>query len=532
MSAKTSKGWYNIIDFGATGDGSTKITKAVQATINEASANGGGIVFFPAGTYICGTLILKSDITLFFSTGAIVLYTEEKKEFLDPEVLAYKTYADEETSYFYHSVFLGEGLQNVIVQGGGIIDNRFYKRGGPKPFAFKNCNNLTIRDLTIKNAPNYAISLLNCENITIENIKVLDAQADGIDLDNCRFGRISNCYVDSFDDAICFKTSLALGKLSCTSNISVVNCSLGSSCNCFKIGTESNGNFTNIVFSNSICFHREKTRKAISGIAIETVDGAKINNILISNVTIESANCPIFLRLGYRGRGKNPSEPGSLKNISISNISISNATFPCVIAGIPNHAICNVYLNDIIIEYNEFRESPREKIANELYPKGPKPKNRDNLFNVPEAIKNYPEADMFGILPSWGMYGRHVSNSIFRNIQFHLKKEITSINLKPSIIFENSSGLEFLALNIDYSKINLNNNEKPFNRIYYVIWLNQVSFAIINNCKIKIPFTTGLRISGNETKAVSISFPRFGKKIVLKTDPDVDINEIYQRKWE
>jgi hypothetical protein len=388
---------------------------------------------------------------------------------------------------------------------------------------------MTIRDLIIKNAPNYAISLINCENITIENIKIVDAQADGIDFDNCRFGRVSDCHIDAFDDAICLKTSLALGKLRNTSNISIVNCSLASSCNCFKLGTESNGDFSNISVSNSNFFARANARKAISGIAIETVDGANISNITINNITIQGANCPIFLRLGYRGRGKNPPMPGTLKNVMISNITTTNATFPCLFAGISNQPIRGITLENILIEYAEARETPREAISDELHFKGARPKSGESLFNVPEAIKYYPEADMFGPLPAWGLYGRHLNNITLRNVHLHLIPEMSHINLKPGLIFEHASCLELEGIDLTYTKIKTDEKLEIVEEKNVAIWLNQASFVNLQNYRIISPIKMGIRLSGDKTKAILILPPKFEPICVVKIDPEVSVEEFSQK---
>jgi polygalacturonase len=530
MSDQHAKRWYEVTDFGNNYDESIQSTKAIQAAINKCNENGGGIIHFPAGKYICGTLILKSNIILQISAGTTLLFNEERQNFLKPEKLSYKTYADFETSYFQYSLLLGENIENVVIEGGGVIENLPYQRGGPKPIALKLCKNITIRNITIRNAPNYAISLLSCENITINNIKIIDAQADGIDFDNCHQGQVFHCYIDAFDDAICLKTSLALGTLSNTSNISIMNCKLASSCNGFKLGTESNGDFKKISFSNCKIVPRKKARNAIAGIAIESVDGANIQDIKINKITIEGANCPIFLRLGYRGRGKNPTIPGTLTNISITDIVIRNATFPCIFTGIPDHPITNINLKNLKIEYNEIKNSPREIISNEIYHRAKKVKTEQSLFNVPEAIRNYPEADMFGSLPSWSIYGRHLKNFSFYNTIIYLKPKARYFNVKPCVIFEMSCNLELNGIEISIFGTKNEDLKKKYEEIYYIIWFNQVSIVNIKRYRIKYPLLTGIRISGKDTKSVLLKLRKLMKKTIIKMDPDVSTKEVIYEK--
>jgi polygalacturonase len=134
------------------------------------------------------------------------------------------------------------------------VDGNRTKRGGPKTIAIKNSSHVLIRGITVQNAPNYSISFLGCDYVDVDGVTVLNGYADGIDPDCSRFVRISNCFVESRDDAICPKTSLALGERRPTEHVTVTNCVLSSSTNNFKLGTESSGDFRNIALSNTVMF--------------------------------------------------------------------------------------------------------------------------------------------------------------------------------------------------------------------------------------------------------------------------------------
>ena len=190
-----------------------------------------------------------------------------------------------------------------------------------------------MRYITISRSPNYAISMLDCEYVQIDGVKIQDSLADGIDPDNCRNVVISNCIVESADDAICPKSSPALGKLSFCANITVSNCLLATNCNCFKIGTETSGDFRNITVTNCTMYPLGYGRPPSSGIAIESVDGSNIDGITISNISMQGIDCPIFIRLGNRGRAQEIPTPGSISNISISNVVAQNAKMANIIAG-------------------------------------------------------------------------------------------------------------------------------------------------------------------------------------------------------
>ena len=151
-------------------------------------------------------------------------------------------------------------------------------------------------------------------------LTILNGLADGIDFDNSRFGMVSKCYINAFDDGVCLKTSPALGRSSTTTDITVTNCCIGSSCYALKIGTETSGDCRNIAFSNCTIFPRNGTGRALGGIGLESVDGSHVQNVAISNITMYTVKCPIFLRLGNRGRGQATPEPGCWK---ISRLQIS-----------------------------------------------------------------------------------------------------------------------------------------------------------------------------------------------------------------
>ncbi|MFX0103390.1 MAG: glycoside hydrolase family 28 protein [Candidatus Hodarchaeota archaeon] len=385
----------NIRDFGATGEGKENDAQFIDRAIEASVKNGGGTVYFPPGVYTCGTIHVKSNVRIFIDRGAIVKLGDDD-HVDDIEELTYNPHADMETTYFNCALFKLDNIHNVSIEGGGIIHGNRLKRGGPKPISIKQSQRITIRDITIKNAPNYAISFIDSENIAIDNAFVDSALSDGIDLDGCRFVMISNTRVNSADDGICLKTSPALGELIDCSNIVVTNSIITSACNCFKLGTESSGDFTDIAISNCSFHRRPLDRNPIGGVCIESVDGANINRISASNITMDGINCPVFIRLGNRGRAQKQPTPGTLKNVLISNIVATDASIPCIVAGIPGHAVKNIKLWDILIEY--------QKRAFEYVKKIP------DSIDIPEAEGNYPDPRMFGALPSWGFYTRHVAN--------------------------------------------------------------------------------------------------------------------------
>jgi len=192
---------------------------------------------------------------------------------------------------------------------------------GRSRFAFKNSEWITIRGITIKNAPNYAVSLGGTDHVEVDGIKILNAFADGIDPDGCHFVRITNSYIDSHDDAICPKSSWALGKPRSVEHLVVADCVLRTAANCFKFGSESAGDLRDVAVTNCVMSRRDTERIPNSGISLESVDGAHIENIVIENISMQDAAVPLFIRLSNRGRGLDPAVPGSIRNVSIRNIA-------------------------------------------------------------------------------------------------------------------------------------------------------------------------------------------------------------------
>lgn len=389
---------FGVRDFGAVGDGAAKDTEAVQKAIDACAAAGGGTVFFAPGTYLCGSLHLKSFVTLSLDNGATLLGSPDNNDYDPCEKLDFKNDSDRETTYFHNAFLWGEDLEHVAIVGKGTIDSNRKRRIGPKAIALKRCRYVDIQDIHIRNIPNYTISLLGTDWVNIDGVTIQNAYADGIDPDSCRNVRISNCHIASTDDAIVPKSSFSLGERRACENITVTNCYLSTVCNAFKLGTESGGDFKNITVSNCVMSGLRHVG-ALGGVALESVDGANVDNVTVTNITMTDIRAPIFLRLGNRGRDLKEPVPGSLKNVVISNVTAARASFPSTIAGIPGHCVEGVILSNIRLNYIG---------GNPLHPDA-KP--------VPELEKEYPDSDMFGSLPAYGLYCRHVRDLSLANVQ-------------------------------------------------------------------------------------------------------------------
>lgn len=269
----------------------------------------------------------------------------------------------------------------------------------------------------------FALLATGVDNLTIHNLKV-DTNRDGFDIDCCRNVRISDCSVNSpWDDAIVLKASYALGFFRDTENVTINGCYVsgfdkgtmlsgtyerlhpqapdhGFVTGRIKLGTESSGGFKNIAISNCIF---ERCR----GLALETVDGGHLEDVVISNITMRDiVNAPIFLRLGARMRSPEGTAIGTMKRIRISHVNVFNADsrYSCIISGIPGARIEDVSFQDIHIY---FQGGYTEE---------------DAKRTPPEQEKAYPEPWMFGTIPASGFYVRHAKNIHFENVNFHFEK--------------------------------------------------------------------------------------------------------------
>lgn len=423
---------YNVRDFGATGNGHTLDTPAVNKAIEAAAEAGGGTVFFPSGTYLCFSIHLKSDVTLYLEQGATIMAADPAKDNgnYDPaEPNKWDHYQDYGHSHWHNSLIWGVGLHDIAIVGQGLINGRGLVRSGAdkpglgdKAIALKLCRNVNIRDISILNGGHFGILATGVDNMTIDNLKI-DTNRDGIDIDACRNVRVSNCSVNSpYDDAICPKSSYALGYLRATENLTITNCMVSGyddgtmlngtfkttyadspkhrSTGRIKLGTESNGGFKNITITNCVFDH-------CRGLALETVDGGSLEDVTISNITMRNlTSAPLFLRLGSRMRGPSDLKIGKLQRINISNIVVYNANpdLGSIISGIPGHDIKDISLHDIRIIYKGGGS------------------RKDAGIIPPEKASSYPEPEMFGTMPSYGFYIRHVNGLQMHDIYIGYEK--------------------------------------------------------------------------------------------------------------
>jgi polygalacturonase len=437
---------FDVKTYGAKADGKTLDSAAINKTIDAANAAGGGTVYFPAGTYLSGSIHLKSNITLYLDQGATIEATADPEAYdeIEASQKQWDKYQDFGHTYFHNSLIWGEGLHDISILGPGMIHGKGLtrtanKRVGNKAIALKLCRNVIIRDISILMGGHFAILATGVDNLTIDNIKI-DTNRDGIDVDSCRHVRISNSFVNSpWDDGIVLKGSHALGFARDSEDITITNCELSGFENGsfldgtykksgppperhgptgrIKIGTESEGAFRNITVSNCVFDYSR-------GLAIETVDGAEISDVSITNITMRDiANAPIYIRLGARMRAPEGVPIGSLHRVNISNIVVYDADprYSSMIMGIPGHDIEDLKLSHIRIYQRG--GGTREQAA----------------INPPENEKDYPEPYRHGDMPAYGFFIRHVKGLELTDVEVSYLKE----DLRPAFVLDDVKDADF-----------------------------------------------------------------------------------------
>ena len=456
-------GFFNVRAFGATGDGTNLDSPAINKAIDAAAQSGGGTVLVPAGTYLSGSIHLKSNIHLLIDAGATILGAPQTMNAYDEaEPFAGPAYQDGGHTYFHNSLIWGENLTNVFISGNGMINGGDLSRGdgredqrsgfnnfgranapayspptnsppdrlGNKAICLKLCENVLIRDVTIFHGGHFAILVTGCDNMTIDNVTI-DTDRDGMDIDCCRNTTVSNCRVNSpNDDGICPKSTYALGRTVIEENLTIVNCQVSgfeegtlldgtmkpsrTKNGRIKFGTESSGGFRNCTIANC-------TFRGCKGLALEEVDGGILENITINNISMmDVAAYPIYITTGKRNRTPNLTTNSRMKNILISNVVATGVDRQSgiQIAGLPEQPIEGMRMENIRLIFNG--GGTKEQAA-----------------NVPRELgTGYPEPS--GVMPAYGLFARHIKGLELANIRFSFEKD----DFRPAIECVDVNGLE------------------------------------------------------------------------------------------
>ena len=474
---------------GAIADGQTNNAVIIQRLIDKASAGGGGRVIIPPGNFMTGSVFLKSGVDLHLELGARLLGSTNRSD-----------YGDEPGR---PAIVSAKNQNNISISGKGIIDGQgqelmldifkklrsgemkqdsswLYKRpyGRTMILTFTSCTNVKVTGITLKDSTDWVQDYRECNGVIIDSITVQSTaywNNDGLDITDSKNVRITNCFINASDDALCFKSE---NPDSSCENIFVDNCTLRSSANGLKFGTRGAGGFRNFKIRNLTIFDTYR-----SAIALESVDGGFMENIDIQNVVAKNTGNAIFIRRGHRTTGA----VATLKGIYIANVKVEVPLLkpdqgypiegppdhlrpgfdkmpvrkshfhiyghpflpynliPSSIVGLPGYPVEDVTLENIEISYGgrankEIAHIPLDKIT-----------------SIPENPANYPEFSMFGELPSWGFYIRHAAGIKMINVKLSYKED----DFRPAMVLDDVKGMDLIKVKIPTVKelpvIQLNN---------------------------------------------------------------------------
>ncbi len=405
----------NVLEHNVVADGTTQNTTALQNLVDRTAA---GTLMFPPGDYLTGGLVLHGNLTLHLEAGATVLGSTAVEDYThhDPPPETFH-----EGAQGMRALLFAVDAENITITGQGTIDGQggsFHappgmRAGRPRNIWFARCRNVTVENISLRNSAFWMQHYMKCEQLRLLNLDVWNhggSNNDGIDVDCCRDVVISGCRVDSADDAICLKA----GNDTPTENVLVSNCITRSHCNHFKCGTESNCGFRNIRADGLVMVASEHQDshggtegadyRGACGIGLGAVDGGFLENITVTNVTMDGVRVPFFVRLGDRGRPHvvgGPHQPlGYARNITLRNINARNASSQgCYVVGLPEEHIQDVTIAESDLQ---FEGGGTEDLIDR---------------EVPQNREGYPSMEMFGTLPAYGIYSRDVDGLRVENVR-------------------------------------------------------------------------------------------------------------------
>ncbi len=421
---------YSILSYGAIPNNDcVNNADSINSAIKDCSENGGGIVLVEGGSFISGTVFLKSNVALFIAKNAEIRASHNICDY----IVNSKT-PDNREDYIKNGLILAQNCKNVALLGPGKIcgeGNCFSLKPHLPPktepfkkaldiwdmrqeyrkrirFAhkdkygflvhFQNCEQVRVSNIILENSAFWTLNINMCNDVVVTRTVINNnrhiANSDGIDISGSSNVTVEKCFVSTGDDGIVIKNSHDIACEKSMNNIYVGNCEVISCTNSFKIGTETSLDISDVTVENCKFYLTDIFPAGASGISIESCDGAAVSNVTVKNIRIDSMACPIFLRLNNRNRNHLPEldSKGKLKNITVSDVFADNCEMPVMIMGIPSQKIENVLIKNINVKYAGGKDY------------------RDFRLKVPEQEEEYPESNRFRNLNAYGIYVRHAKN--------------------------------------------------------------------------------------------------------------------------
>ncbi len=437
-------------------------TAALQALIDKANGRGGGCVTFSPGRYLIGQLELKSGVELHLEAGAILMGSTSPYDYAPLETN--QVAGDRLKDNSHRGLIVSKDAKSISITGEGTIDgqglalalavdslhhtgelkdpNYNERRQRPSELArptllnIIGCEDVRIEGVRLRNSAGWGLSFNRCKKMVLSHLDIHNRaywNNDGIDLTDCRDVKITDCCVNSADDGICLKS---YDPNSGNEEIFISHCEIRSSASAVKFGSASYGAFRRIHIRGIRVFDTFR-----SALAIESVDGATIEDVVVDSITAVNTGNALFIRLGQRSGNRK----GVVRHIRVTNLSVQvpfgrpdidydlrgpevdyfHNIHPAPICGIPGNCIEDVLLENVQIVYPGRASKGMAYIP--LWRKG----------DVPEQVQKYPEYTMFGELPSWGFYLRHIRGITMRNVRLSLEAE----DFRPAIVEEDVEGL-------------------------------------------------------------------------------------------
>lgn len=485
VSAQSLEAFVNVKSHGATGSGNALDTEAIQKAIDACHAQGGGTVYFPNGTYLSGALVLKSNVTLHLEAGATLLGSTSLADYkpykLRPDLETQLLGASNQDVGNLHLIY-AQKANNVGITGKGRIDgngrafwdDNFLPRPRPaQMIEFESCEDVAVKDVTLQNSPFWALHVLSSNRVRIDGVTILNHRrgpnTDGIDINSSSNVQITNAFIDTGDDAICFKSHFPNEPVQ---NVTVANCILISDDSAIKFGTRSHGDMKFITIANCII------RNSTYGVAFFMKDGGHYNNIRISDVVLENilesprAVYPIFMDIEKRTPA---SALGKISHISLRDLTITSGGH-CLIAGMREQPIEEVTLENIRMYV---------PACDEVQGKS-KPRGVRNLAAPP------PGTDFAGVPSHWTF--AHVNGLTIKNLQIKVENE--SAERQRHAIWganlQNMSLTEFVG------------RAAGLNAALATIHLEQARDVFLNACRAEAGTEVFLHLKGKDTENVAV----------------------------
>ncbi len=410
---------YDARAYGALGDGHSDDTAAIQQAVDTCAEQGGGMVVLDGGTFLTGTLVLRSHVELHLTSTAVLLGATDLAQYRSDPQVVYKL--------LNQSLLYAAGCEHVAITGQGTIDGqgKAFRNGEtdqrPVLIRFRDCRNVRMQDVLIKDGASFAVHPIHCQQLRIEGIRIdsrVQPNSDGLDIDGCQDVFISNCNIHSGDDSIALKV---IEPGSPCRDVVITNCILSSDCAAIRVGPDAVENIERISASN--CIIRDTK---LNGIKIQMSFGVVMRDMVFSNMVMDNVTGPISLRLaGWKlGAGNvwavfddSNWENGELRNILFENIRArvpADAIKSCIsITGTPRTKPRGITFSNLDISFaggGTAQEAARR--------------------DIPDLERDYPECFIFGVLPAYGLYVHHAQGITLNNVLFHLDTP----DLRPALV--------------------------------------------------------------------------------------------------